>query len=245
MAEWVSHLIIADRVLERLPWLKKHEFCVGSIAPDCNIPNADWTDFTPPRQVTHWMRDDRKTASDCSVFRDEYIVKRIKAVQSEEELSFLYGYYAHLITDAEFQRFSRDEARVASAWKWIRAFSEFRDRSIDMAETWDSIKILFPDRKDRIMDFYTIEREYLGDHPESGYFTEIHGLETFPDYIDYLPSGAIPAKVKQMYYMPALEGGKYPFVIFSREECAGFFSRTVELVTDAIEETSNILKEIR
>ena len=29
MAEWVSHLIVADKVLEQLPWLKRHEFCVG------------------------------------------------------------------------------------------------------------------------------------------------------------------------------------------------------------------------
>ena len=41
MAEWVSHLMIADRVLGQLPWLKRREFCVGSIAPDCNIPPAN------------------------------------------------------------------------------------------------------------------------------------------------------------------------------------------------------------
>ena len=55
MAEWVSHLIVADKVLEKFPQLSRHEFCVGNIAPDCNIPNEDWTEFTPPRAVTHWM----------------------------------------------------------------------------------------------------------------------------------------------------------------------------------------------
>lgn len=29
MATWVTHLMIADRVLQRIPELKKHEFCVG------------------------------------------------------------------------------------------------------------------------------------------------------------------------------------------------------------------------
>ena len=38
MAEWVSHLIVADKVLEKFPQLSRHEFCVGNIAPDCNIP---------------------------------------------------------------------------------------------------------------------------------------------------------------------------------------------------------------
>ena len=48
MAEWVSHLIVADRVLEILPKSRKHEFCVGNIAPDCNMPNEDGTEFIPP-----------------------------------------------------------------------------------------------------------------------------------------------------------------------------------------------------
>ena len=37
MATWVTHLIIADRVLEKFPELCRHEFCVGNIAPDCNV----------------------------------------------------------------------------------------------------------------------------------------------------------------------------------------------------------------
>ena len=37
MATWVTHLMIADYVLERVPDLCRHEFCVGNIAPDCNI----------------------------------------------------------------------------------------------------------------------------------------------------------------------------------------------------------------
>lgn len=243
MAEWVSHLIVADKVLERLPWLSRHEFCVGNIAPDCNIPNEDWTEFTPSRQVTHWMSDNRKKADDCTAFRDEYIIKRIGDIRSAEELSFLFGYYAHLITDAEHQRAIRDEKRVAAAWKRAKAYDELRELSSGMDENWDNFKKIFPDRKDRMKDFYVPEREYLDAHPESGYFTEIQGLETIPDYIDYLPKGAIPAKVKMMYYMPTLEEGKYPFVGFSREEYAEFLDNAVELAVGGIEEAQRIIKE--
>lgn len=112
-----------------------------------------------------------------------------------------------------------------------------------MDETWDNFKKLFPDRKDRMKDFYVVEREYLDAHPDSGYFTEIQDLEFFPDYIDYLPKGAIPAKVKMMYYIPTLEEGKYPFVGFSREEYAGFLDRAVEKAVHAIEEASGIMNE--
>ena len=53
MSTWPTHLWVADEVLKRLPQLHRRGFCVGSIAPDCNVENADWTGFTPPRQMTH------------------------------------------------------------------------------------------------------------------------------------------------------------------------------------------------
>lgn len=236
MAEWVSHLIVADRVLERLPQLKRHEFCVGNIAPDCNIPNEDGTDFIPPRKVTHWITGERKTAADMKAFYDEYVVKRRDGIKSEEELSFLLGYYSHLITDAELQRTIRDTKRVAAAWARAKAIPALRQKSEGMTEDWDSFKKLFEDRKDRLKDFFVIEREYLDEHPKSGYFTEIKDIKDFPDYIDYMPENAISMKVPLMYYMPTLDEGRYPFVAFSREEYYEFLDRAVELVVEAIQE---------
>lgn len=94
MTSWVTHLMIADRVLESIPWLCRHEFCVGNIAPDCNVENEDWTQFTPSREVTHWMSADRKKASDCERFYQEYIVNRRDKITTDKELSFLLAYYA-------------------------------------------------------------------------------------------------------------------------------------------------------
>ena len=244
MAEWVSHLMVADKVLESLPWLKRHEFCVGNIAPDCNIPNEDWTAFSPSREITHWMQDGKKKADDSTRFYEEYIVKRIGTIKKEEELSFLLGYYTHLITDAELQRTIRDAKRVAAAWKRAKSIPELLQKAAGMEENWDDFKKLFPDRKDRMKDFYVIEREYLDAHPESGYFTEIQGLESFPDYIDYLPHGAIPMKVKMMYYLPALEEGQYPFVGFTREEYNGFIDRAVEQSIKAVGQAEKFARDI-
>lgn len=67
MASWVTHLMIADRVMKQCPVLDRHEFCVGYIASDCNVENEDWTSFTPSREVTHWMNGERKVASDCGI----------------------------------------------------------------------------------------------------------------------------------------------------------------------------------
>lgn len=68
MASWVTHLMIADGVVKQISYLCRHEIFVGNIAPDCNVENEDWTSFTPSREVTHWMENERKTAADCDRF---------------------------------------------------------------------------------------------------------------------------------------------------------------------------------
>lgn len=231
MASWVTHLIITDRVLERIPDLCRHEFCVGNIAPDCNVENEDWTSFTPPREVTHWMTSRRKVAADCDRFLHEYMEKQdISSVQKE---SFLLGYYAHLITDVEFQRYIRDESRVRASWESIKAHDELREKAIGMLETWDSVKLLISG-KERMKDIYSLEKEYLDEHPDSGYLTEIIGLEAFPDYIDYLPHNAIPRKVKVMGYMPQKTVSQYPYIAMTIEEYNTFLDNATGLVVDAI-----------
>lgn len=231
MATWVTHLMIADRVMREIPDLHRHEFCVGNIAPDCNVENEDWTSFTPSREVTHWMTGGRKVATDCDRFLHEYMER--KEISSEQEKSFLWGYYAHLITDAEFQRVIRDEARVKAAWERVMAQDGLREKAADMPATWDSIKKLINGRE-RNRDVYTLECEYLDSHPDSGYLTEILGLESFPDYLDYLPAGAIPRKVRIMGGMPRKSVGEYTWIAMSREEYLSFIDRATELAVNAI-----------
>lgn len=231
MATWVTHLMIADNVLQHIPSLSKHEFLVGNIAPDCNVENEDWTSFTPSREVTHWMVDKRKVASDCERFLREYVKKKEKLDDREE--SFLLGYYAHLITDAEFQRYIRDEERVKATWARIKKHPELNKLSMGMDETWDTVKILIS-RKERGKDICSIESEYLDRHPRAGYLTDIIGLTEFPNYIDYLPEGAIARKVKVMGYLPKKEMSQYPYIGMSVEEYYCFVDNATKLVVEAI-----------
>ncbi len=138
MATWITHLMIADRVLEQLPGLDRRGFCIGSIAPDCNVENEDWTAFTPPREVTHWMQGERKKVSDCDAFYKEYILDHRDKITSEEEHSFLLGYYAHLLTDAAFQAMIRNEERISAVWGRIRSNEQLWRASAGMDETWDT-----------------------------------------------------------------------------------------------------------
>lgn len=54
MATWISHMMIADNILNRDLDLDKKGFCVGNIAPDCNLENEDWTVFTPSRETSNY-----------------------------------------------------------------------------------------------------------------------------------------------------------------------------------------------
>lgn len=72
MATWITHLMVADGVLDHFPSLSRCGYCVFYIAPNCNVENADWTSFTPSREVTHWMRSERKDTSDTDAFCNQY-----------------------------------------------------------------------------------------------------------------------------------------------------------------------------
>lgn len=228
MATWVTHLMVADGVLKQFPELDRRGFCVGNIAPDCNVENADWTAFTPPREVTHWMRGERKVASDCEAFCEEYIIKRRGEIKRLEEYAFLLGYYSHLIADAAFQAMIRDEDRVKAVWDRIKANDDLLQRCIGMEETWDSVKKMVP-KRERMREIYAMEARYLRDHPDSGYLTEILPLKDFPDYIDYLPHGCIVRKIGVMGYLPEPDD-TLKYITMSREEYAFFVENTIRLV---------------
>lgn len=232
MATWVTHLMIADIILEQYPQLDRRGFCVGSVAPDCNIENEDWTAFMPPREVTHWMSGRKKTFADCDRFLNEYLLPRIRRCQPEE-YAFLLGYWAHLIADAEFQRYIRDEDRVRASWERLRANAEYSQRAEGMGETWDSMKILFP-AKERMQEISAIELDYLDQHPDSGYLTEILPLTDFPDYIDYFLPGSIVRKIGKMRKPYVPENASLRFIAMSREEYAIYVRNASKLVSDGL-----------
>ncbi len=229
MATWITHLMIADILLTRFPHLDRRGFCVGNIAPDCNVENEDWTAFTPSREVTHWIQGDGKKVADGDVFCEKYILNRRDSITSAEEYALLLGYYAHLLTDATFQAMIRNEERIKALWQRIKANERLREASEGMVETWDSAKKLIP-KEDRMGEIYAMEAEYLRSHPRSGYLTEILPLKEFPDYIEYLPQGSIVRKIGVMGYLPTTDVA-VDFVTISRQEYNAFVEESVRLIT--------------
>jgi len=229
MASWVTHLIIADIILKNYPAIHRRGFCVGSIAPDCNIENEDFTAFTPPREITHFMRGKRKSFDDCEDFFDAHISPLPNPDFSREQEAFLLGYYAHLITDAAHQQFIRDDRRVKNVWQRILADPVLKEKSAGLNHDWDSAKKLLP-ASVRMREIHAMEAAYLKAHPESGYLTEILPLENFPDYLAFLPKGAIQRKIGVMGYLPKEDPQIRP-VSLSQSEFDKFITETAVQVT--------------
>lgn len=233
MASWVTHLMIADRLLEAFPTLDRRGFCVGCIAPDCNVENEDWSAFTPPREVTHWMSGTAKGLADSERFCAEYLSPRLASAASPEERAFLLGYYAHLIEDAEYQRFIRDPERIRAVWQRIRASSLLSGRAAGLPETWDAAKQLVS-KREREREIHALEARYLKTHPHSGYITEILPLKRFPDYVDYLPHGCIVRKIRVMGALPEADDSQITFLCFSPEEHVSYVDSAFALVARAL-----------
>ena len=136
-----------------------------------------------------------------------------------------------MITDAAFQAMIRNEDRIRAVWDRIKADAELCKTGAGMEETWDAVKKLCP-KGERMRRIYVLEAEYLRDHPDSGYLTEILPLKEFPDYIDYLPAGAIVRKIGVMGYLPKPDESVTKFITMSREEFAAFVNDTIRLVVE-------------
>ena len=99
MGTWISHLRIAENLSSHFPGLDEVTFAFGNLSPDSGIPNADWTEFDPPKEVTHFLKQgEGEHAIHDLVYYGQYLAP----VQPEDDIklySFRLGYFFHLICD--------------------------------------------------------------------------------------------------------------------------------------------------
>ena len=227
MANWLTHMILADRLLHRDLPLDARGFCIGSIAPDCNVENEDWTEFTPPRQVTHWMTGADKSLADHESFYRQHVVGRI--YPSLEERSFWLGYYAHLVTDARYQTFIRDNSRVASSFTRLKANPVYAAKVAGPPETFDTLKKAFG-KQAVFRDIAFLEAKYASEHPESCYLAILRKTYLVPDYPAFLPQGAIVRKIHIMAPEVPMPSEQPPLLFFTQQEYDVFLEGTACLI---------------
>lgn len=231
MATWITHMIIVDKLFKKGINLDEKGFTVGNIAPDCNVENKDWSEFTPPKEVTHWMKGKSKLTVDYEGFFEEYI--KDKKFDSNEHISFLLGYYSHLVTDVEFQKFVRDDKRVKNIFSRVKSKESLYKEIRGYSEEFDTLKRVFG-KNNIFYDLYMQEFNYLKDNPNSKYNTVLKTINSFPDYLNYLPKGAITRKINIIKDYLDVKQQRDEFIFFAEHEFEEFVEGTSNLIYELL-----------
>lgn len=192
MANWITHTRMADRLLEKGLAAEETYFIIGSVAPDCNQENEDWTSYIPPREQTHFMQGKSKLTVDAEGFFDRHV----KHASTPLWHSFCMGYYIHLVMDRAWQRWIRDEKRVAASFCRLKAVPEMTEKLRGLPETYDTLKQVFG-RAPRIRDVERLEQMYVQQNPHCSYERILRKTTAFPDIPGFLPN-AVNRKITVM-----------------------------------------------
>ena len=237
MANWITHTILAERLLAHGFQIDANGFVVGNVAPDCNQENEDWSAFTPPREVTHWMLGSSKLSVDYQAFFDTHIAGR--QFSDPQEYAFLLGYYTHLVTDRCYQHFVRDPKRLAACFSRLNADPSKSPQIQGMPETFDTLKHVFG-RKTLFQDIAIYENNWLFEHPDSAYHQILRKVVHFPDYLPIFPAGAFPRKIAVMTGESTQLYPEAHLLFFTKQEWHEFLDDTEEQLFLLLKENASV-----
>jgi hypothetical protein len=167
---WIAHLRIAEELLKQLPELDEAAFAFGNLAPDSGQPNEDWSQFDPPKEVTHFLRpgEDEGRIKDLDFYRRHLAGG---ATGDPAASSFLLGYFFHLVCDNLWSK------RVVSASRL--AYADLLEEKGGAA--WNEFK----------RDWYGLDQRYVRDHPDCLFWRIIMTRPSPRPYLPYLPEQAL------------------------------------------------------
>src|SRR5512133_3305765 len=171
MGTWITHLRIAENLLGYFPELDEVTFAFGNLSPDSGIPNADWTEFDPPKEVTHFLtKGEEEFDIHDLVYYRQYLAG-LKREQDSKLYSFRLGYLFHLICDILWAK------RIVTA-------------------TQEQFKPIFvKDKKQAVSlvkdDWYGLDQLYVRDHPEHIFWRVIMTNPFPPSYLPFVQEKAL------------------------------------------------------
>jgi len=171
MGTWIAHLRIAENLLPHFPEVDEVTFTFGNLSPDSGIPNEDWTQFDPPKEVTHFLR---KGQEEHEIHDLVYYQRYLADINPEDDIklySFRLGYFFHLICDIMWAK------RIVSATR--AQFKELFD-----ADTKKAVSTV----KD---DWYGLDQLYVRHHPEHIFWRVIMANPFPPSYLPFVKDGAL------------------------------------------------------
>ena len=171
MGTWICHLRIAEKLLPHFPELDTTLFTFGNLAPDSGIPNETWTEFDPPKEVTHFLHrgEGEDMIRDLVYYREH--LENLNPQNDIKAYSFRFGYFTHLICDILWMKFLGATTKTA--------FQEMIAE--DESKAWRMIK----------KDWYGLDQVYNQSHPESLFWQVIHKEANPPTHLPFIKENAL------------------------------------------------------
>ena len=214
MATWLTHLRVAEKLLEDLENIDEASFFVGAIAPDSGRMVDDFT-YMPSKDISHWKREG---VSYEQRFLDnaEFFKKYAENEKDNKTYSFYLGYYVHILTDTIYVR------------DIIHPFINGRGR-----DTWRAnIKLI---RK----SWYEIDCRFLEKNQSYRPLEIIGKVGDFPnEMLDYFAYDDITERISYAYELYQTVKTDKATEFFTHDE-----KRSDELVKIASDEIRRLLKE--
>lgn len=171
MGTWISHLRIAENLLQRFPGIDEVTFTFGNLSPDSGIPNADWTEFDPPKEITHFLqKGDGEHAIHDLVYYRQYLAN-INLEDDIPRYSFRLGYFFHLVCDIIWA-------------KRIWAATRHQFKPLFEADPNKAVSLV----KD---DWYGLDQLYVQAHPEHIFWRVIMTNPFPPSYLPFVKDKAL------------------------------------------------------
>lgn len=223
MATWGSHFRIAENILKKYPNLNRKLFTIGNIAPDCGLPNKDWSDFTPSKEISHFATsegtDFLKIKTEKFILNDiEFYSKYLLDIDLNVPLgdrSFHLGYFMHLLTDNLWNYFIMKPLKDEYLKK-LQKNPEF---------IWEVKR-----------DWYDLDKIYITKNKDSLFWTDFLEAEYNENILDYLPIEGVQRQLKfiKKFYQISQEEylmiSKKEFIYLEKKEMDNFIHESTEII---------------
>jgi hypothetical protein len=219
MGTWISHLRIAENLLNHFRNLDEVTFAFGNLSPDSGIPNANWTEFDPPKEVTHFLqKGDGEHAIHDLVFYQQYLAN-IKPADNIKLYSFRLGYFFHLICDIIWARRIWDASKIA----YKSALEKNRSEAIEKIKT----------------DWYGLDQLYVQEKRHSLFWRVIVPNPNPPSYLPFVKEQALHQQydyIRKFYSEPERDWfSSLPFHYLNENTMSRIVDESIEAVLIAYE----------
>ena len=217
MASWMIHLRIADKLLDRIPDISPIEFIMGNMAPDSGVPNADWSTFTPDKNVSHFKIDGNKM--DPQAYVDRYFTPALRAGYDEGQFAFYLGYLTHLLADVIWH----DEIYLPCRASRMEEFEADKQGFVSRVKA----------------DWYDLDFLYLKKHPGFRAFRAYLGSVGFVNrYLDFFAPDAFDNRRQYItgFYLESREGLEREYPYLTEAQADAFVEDTASRILAHLEE---------